>query len=432
MSVVSAFAGPAFVAVTLVLNLLRVEPFATYFYLFAWYGLILTFDQLIRRREGRSLIACCGPGFALVLIWSAATWYFFELLNMRLENWYYIFVADQPLLRSIGTFLSFATVFPGILWIDHYLAGRKVCAGRRGPALRFSAAGCRYLQLAGVGCLVLPLVWPGWFFPLIWCSTFLLLAPMERRTGNGLLRQLEEGEYGPLLRTLLAGLIAGLCWESLNFWARAKWIYTVPFFDRLKLFEMPLAGFLGFPPFAVECAVLYRLLVWHRLAPAFGVFAERRPEPCSRRKGVAAAGAALLFSLAVDQWVVAPVVITSVTPRVALVEEFDPQTREALTACGVRYLTDLEGWEAAATWRQLEARLDPERLARLHSLAALYLHQGIGVEYGNLLVRAGIDSPAGLATLSAEELRRRLEQVADGARVPTLAQLRVWIRRAPR
>ena len=74
-------------------------------------------------------------------------------------------------------------------------------------------------------------------------------SPPNYRLGlDGYLRQLERGDYGQTLRLLLAGLIAGLFWEFFNFWARAKWIYTVPFFDELKLFEMPVAGFLGFPP----------------------------------------------------------------------------------------------------------------------------------------------------------------------------------------
>ena len=80
-------------ALSFALMLLQVEPFATFFYLFAWYGLVFTWDQLIRAREGRSLVARCGAGgCALILFWSAAGWLFFELINFRLENWYYIFV----------------------------------------------------------------------------------------------------------------------------------------------------------------------------------------------------------------------------------------------------------------------------------------------------------------------------------------------------
>ena len=64
-------------------------------------------------------------------------------------------------------------------------------------------------------------------------------------------------------------MLAGLVWELLNFWARCKWIYTVPFFDRLKLFEMPLLGFLGFPPLALAAFATWSLLLPapHRAAP---------------------------------------------------------------------------------------------------------------------------------------------------------------------
>jgi hypothetical protein len=76
---------------------------------------------------------------------------------------------------------------------------------------------------------------------------------------------------------LLAGGMAGGFWAFFNFWVRAKWIYTVPLFDEWKLFEMPLLGFLGFPAFALEFACVYRLLVWYRLAPAFGAFTQEGP-----------------------------------------------------------------------------------------------------------------------------------------------------------
>ena len=425
--------GLLFLVAAFVLMFLRVEPFANFFYLFAWYGLIFTFDQLIRRREGRSLVLRCGPGFFLLLFWSAVVWYFFELLNLRLQNWYYIFVIDRPLVRPVGTFLSFATVFPGIFWIDRYLELRGIGRHIPGPPRRFSPAGLRNLQFLGLAFLVLPMLFPTYFFPLVWGSLAFFLAPLNyRRGGDGLLRQMERGEYGPLVRTLLAGLIAGFFWESLNFWARAKWIYTVPFFDRLKLFEMPLAGFLGFPPFAVECAVVYRWLVWNRLAPPFGSFADQKPADGGRKARTGILLLAALFALGVDQFVVGRVTITSVTPRVDRVKGLDPGIREQLESLGIRYLTDLEGWGADRTWRALESALGPERTAELRRISALYLHQGIGVEYGNLLVEAGIDSLEKLGALTAEEVRSRLEKVDPHARLPTLPQIRVWIRRIPK
>jgi hypothetical protein len=433
MSMLALGAGPLFIAATFALMALRVEPFANFFYLFAWYGLIFTFDQLIRRREGRSDIASCGPGFVVLLIWSAAGWYFFEVTNLRLQNWHYVFVVDHPLARPLGTFFSFATVFPGIFLIDRYLRLRGVGAGWRGRPLDFSAASRRRLQLGGVLFLALPMIWPTYFFPLVWGAVFMILAPLDYRTdGQGLLNQLERGEYGSLGRTLLAGLIAGFFWESLNFWARAKWIYTVPFFDRLKLFEMPLAGFLGFPPFAVECVVAYRFLVWQRVAPPFGDMTSQRAVLRPLPVRIALWAGVLAFCIAVDHWVVRPVIITSVTPLVADTAGLHPSTRAGLERSGVHYLTDLEGPLARRQWDGIRGQLSAHELSEVERVAALYLHQGIGTAYGNLLVAVGVNSLAGLAGEDPEALHARLGAVANGGRVPTLRQVRVWVRRAHR
>lgn len=423
-------AGPAAIALCFALMLGRVEPFATFFYQFAWYGLIFTFDQLIRRRQGHSLIGACGPGFLVLLFWSAAAWYFFELVNLRLQNWYYVFVVDGWVLNFLATLVAFATVFPGIFWIDHYLTLRGVAAGRRGKPLRFSAAGLRNLQLAGVVCLVLPLLWPTYFFPLVWLALVLITAPANYRRGiDDLLRQFERGEYGPFLRLLLAGLIAGFFWESLNFWARAKWIYTVPFFDELKLFEMPLAGFLGFPPFAVECAVLYRALVWRGLAPAFGAYTVPQARPFGPALRAMLFALAAIFCAATHYYMDRQTT-ASLRPGLATIDGLDPGVRALLETHRISYLTDLEGWQGRDLWRQLENELSPQQLADLHRTSGLYLHQGIGAEYGNLLWRAGIRSTEELGRLSAETVLQKLS-AAPHRRLPTLAQVRVWVRRAP-
>ena len=55
----------------------------------------------------------------------------------------------------------------------------------------------------------------------------------------------------------LSGLLCGVLWEFWNYWARAKWHYTVPIMENLKLFEMPVPGYLGFPAFAIECFTMY-------------------------------------------------------------------------------------------------------------------------------------------------------------------------------
>ena len=68
-----------------------------------------------------------------------------------------------------------------------------------------------------------------------------------------------------VLRTLAVGLPFGLAWESLNWGCARGWVYTVPHFEKPKLFEMPVAGYLGYLPFLLECASA--LAVVERLRP---------------------------------------------------------------------------------------------------------------------------------------------------------------------
>ena len=72
---------------------------------------------------------------------------------------------------------------------------------------------------------------------------------------------------------MLSGFLCGMLWEFWNFWSRAKWHYTVPIMERLKIFEMPVPGYLGFPAFALECFTMYvflRLIVSGSPVPRAG------------------------------------------------------------------------------------------------------------------------------------------------------------------
>ena len=70
---------------------------------------------------------------------------------------------------------------------------------------------------------------------------------------------------------LLAGLACGLLWESWNFQALPHqgliWKYYINEFYHMLSFqktigEMPLIGFLGYPPFIWECFALWELCKW--------------------------------------------------------------------------------------------------------------------------------------------------------------------------
>jgi hypothetical protein len=105
---------------------LGVEPVATFFFWFAWAGLIFTLDRLIARAEGRSLVARLGAApLACLVLWSAVNWFLYELANVRLQNWHYVLVTDYDIARCVTTVLAFGTVLPGV-WIDHWLGTQDI------------------------------------------------------------------------------------------------------------------------------------------------------------------------------------------------------------------------------------------------------------------------------------------------------------------
>jgi hypothetical protein len=114
----------------------------------------------------------------------------------------------------------------------------------------------------GAAAVLLPLVVVNrWLVPLVWMGFILLLEPSNYRCGRpSWLAALAAGDASLLLALLGSGLVCGVLWEFWNYWAATKWTYTVPFGGDVKIFEMPMLGYLGFPPFALECYAMYHWL----------------------------------------------------------------------------------------------------------------------------------------------------------------------------
>jgi hypothetical protein len=103
-----------------------------------------------------------------------------------------------------------------------------------------------------------------WLVPLVWTSWVLLLEPLNYRAGRpSWLGDLARGDASTLLALLGSGLACGLLWEFWNYWAITRWTYTVPYPPDVKLFEMPVLGYLGFLPFALECYAIYHWVRGH-------------------------------------------------------------------------------------------------------------------------------------------------------------------------
>ena len=240
---------------------LRVEPVLTWFYPIVWWSYIVIADSVVNYRTGRSLIWDHDRRFWLMAWWSAVIWLIFEAFNLRLENWWYHNVPPAWWQRWPGTIISFATVVPLLAVTEQLLASFSLFDGLRTAKRSVTSGFLRNCQVIGAVMLLAALAFPRYAFPLMWGGFFFLIEPVNYRAGApSLLREWVCGSPARSYRLLVAGFMAGLLWEIWNFWASARWSYTVPFVGEFKLFEMPILGFLGFPPFALEAFALYQFL----------------------------------------------------------------------------------------------------------------------------------------------------------------------------
>lgn len=231
-----------------------------------WTGYIFFIDGVIRARKGTSLLSHHPREFALVAVISIASWEIFEGYNLLLQNWRYLNLPDQFWVRLIGYAWSYATISPAMFLtyelLEDLLPGRNP---ERSPRLsngRFTA-----LVTFGFACVTVPLVWPSTYMtPLVWIGWAFFLDPINQRLGErSFLSELFSGKARSTLIMFLAGLACGVIWEFWNYWAATKWEYEVPYLGHIKIFEMPVLGFLGFLPFAVESYAIYAFL--RRLLP---------------------------------------------------------------------------------------------------------------------------------------------------------------------
>jgi hypothetical protein len=406
------------------------EPFASWFYVFAWWSLILGLDGVTYLRRGSSMLLSRPLGFALLVPWSAAFWLLFELANLRLANWYYVGLPAGTLARHLGIFVSFATVLPALFQTADFLSTCGLFERRRlrPEPWRISDSRRRWMTAVGLLCAVLPLAFPRYAFPLVWGATFFLLEPwLVARGERCVWSLLAAGRPGPVLRVLAAGAICGLCWESWNYWASAKWIYSVPFFEEWKLFEMPLLGFLGFPPFALECFTFARVLVAKGLVPEWEPEQPRRVVSRARQRnwalGVTLASIPVVF--AVDHWLV-----RSTAPRLEDFAALDDAQRDDLRQVGITDAAVLG--RALRSWQHGDL-LDPatlEALTREWRLAETALMGRRGVAW---LASVGLTSVEELALAESGARTRALGVSGRGPRpTPTPAEVRVWCRLARR
>jgi hypothetical protein len=231
-----------------------------YLYFFAWFPYLVFLDGLRFRLQGQSWLLHQPRALLQMFFWSTSVWLIFEALNLVLKNWGYVAVVPIGWVRWGGYALAFATVLPGVLLTAQVLDALGAFKGVKGRS--FTLGHWQPVSLlVGTAFLVLPLIFPRYAFPLVWGAFFFLLDPFcDLLGGDSLIVRFAQGERREHLCLLAAGLICGLWWESWNYFAITRWVYTLPVLNFGKVFEMPFLGYLGFPPFALEAAVMYNFL----------------------------------------------------------------------------------------------------------------------------------------------------------------------------
>lgn len=428
-----------------VLSARFVEPFHTWYYQFAWYLVLPALDAAMVVRTGKpALFGDRRFAFAL-FAWSAPVWFVFELANFRLANWYYVFVVEERWLHWPATFAAFATVLPAIFLAEKWLENLRIGDRLRGPSFELRSVHLGLIVAAGVGFVTLALWRPLIFFPLIWGAFTLLLEPWNyrREPSESLLGDIASGRYGRIVRLLLAGAAIGLFWESLNSVAGARWIYTVPGLEELKLFEMPLLGFLGFPVFALDCYVMYTALAGLGLAPdkwraGAAEPVARAAEPVAggraapppvesparvRRAILAAAAFCVLVLGGMDRWTV-----DSYRPRVGNLPGMDAPAAVRLRDAGASSVHAIAGLDSAGVAKVIEEQ--PDRAGEIVRAARLAITRGIGTLNARALLGGGIEDLCELAGARQEDVSAAVRRLRDQPYAGRAARVRVWIRAA--
>ncbi|MBV8052542.1 MAG: hypothetical protein JOZ80_15235 [Acidobacteriaceae bacterium] len=236
-----------------------------YFTPIAWTCYILLADAAVLAIRGHSRLHDDPRQLAWIALLSIPLWLIFEAYNLRLQNWTYTGVPQAWPFALLGYGWSFATITPGIFETADLIES----FGWFGPVppFQFSKIAQKMAIVFGAICLLVPALVPqalaAHLFALVWVGFIFLLDPINFRLGlPSVIGDLAEGRVSRFYSLLTSGFVCGWLWEFWNYWAAAKWHYIFPILQHWKIFEMPIPGYLGFLPFALECFTMYVTATW--------------------------------------------------------------------------------------------------------------------------------------------------------------------------
>ncbi len=380
--------------------------FKLFFYPLAWWSFILTLEGY-NSLQGRAIFLQKKVSYFLyICAISAFLWFIFETFNLYLGNWYYV-LAFKPLsdnlpARWLGATFCFATVLPG-LWevqrtVYYFLPPSLDQFKKFKPSRKLLWA----LLIIGILGVFGPLLAPTYMFPFVWLGLLLVVEFVEYRSGGpSFLGEFSAGKYRLLISWLLAGAVCGFLWEFWNHFARTGWIYTVPFMGEWRLFEMPVLGYFGFPPFA--------LMVWRLF-----VFIDRNYRSWNRKVRFSFWPGVIIFCLLV----LCGMEIYTNVPAYNNLEDYQVWTRQEARIIHRKNLQ---------TPRQILKADTPEKMKKK---ARLILLGKMGTKSASCLTRADITSIEKLKKSSTGQLAPLLLECHGGRLSFWQRRIKDWKQRA--
>lgn len=242
----------------------RIQPYVTWFLPIVWFGYIFLIDSIIFILKGNSLLNNRPHKLALYLCISVFFWYIFELYNRFIKGWYYEGLPESRTITFIMGSIAFASIIPAVFetWelVRHFHFFNSTM-------IRIKFKINKYLLymsiLIGIIFVTIPFFYPKPFmWAFVWTGFVLLLDPIMflLHDEKSLLWQIKKRKFNTVLSLFLAGYVCGFLWEFWNYWQLTKWHYIVPILENVKIFEIPVLGFLAYGPFALELYIMYNFI----------------------------------------------------------------------------------------------------------------------------------------------------------------------------
>jgi hypothetical protein len=239
----------------------KIQPFATFYIPIVWFGYMFFVDSLVYKIKKKSFITSHPKEFLFSIALSLPFWLIFEIYNVFTGSWFYI---NYPWYVHV---VDFTTIMPAILITFSLMNALEIGKRFDKKARPFTkhitghTGAIMFLLVIGVIAMLVPILVPTIGFSFMWVGIILLFDPLNYLIGRpSVIKNIAAGKKSIMVRLFLSGITMGFFWEFWNYQAVPKWIYNIPIpFQNVKLFAMPILGYLGYMPFAIEVFLFYAL-----------------------------------------------------------------------------------------------------------------------------------------------------------------------------